>query len=56
VSPLQEKQLTTWGGNIQALEIDGTFDDCQALAKQILSDEELNQKFTLTSANSIIAD
>lgn len=53
VSPLQEKQLTTWGGNIQALEIDGTFDDCQALAKQILSDEELNQKFTLTSANSI---
>ena len=53
VSPLQEKQLTTWGGNIKAFEIDGTFDDCQALAKQILSDEELNQKFTLTSANSI---
>jgi threonine synthase len=53
VSPLQEKQLTTWGGNIKALEIDGTFDDCQALAKQILSDEELNEKFTLTSANSI---
>jgi len=53
VSPLQEKQLTTWGGNIKALEIDGTFDDCQALAKQILSEEELNQKFTLTSANSI---
>lgn len=53
VSPLQEKQLTTWGGNIKALEIDGTFDNCQALAKQILSDEELNQKFTLTSANSI---
>lgn len=53
VSPLQEKQLTTWGGNIKALEIEGTFDDCQALAKQILSDEELNQKFTLTSANSI---
>ncbi|QIY82357.1 threonine synthase [Chryseobacterium sp. NEB161] len=53
VSPLQEKQLTTWGGNIKALEIDGTFDDCQAFAKQILSDEELNQKFTLTSANSI---
>lgn len=53
VSPLQEKQLTTWGGNIKALEINGTFDDCQALAKQILSDEKLNQKFTLTSANSI---
>ena len=53
VSLLQEKQLTTWGGNIKALEIEGTFDDCQALAKQILSDDELNQKFTLTSANSI---
>ncbi|WP_312206473.1 threonine synthase [Epilithonimonas hominis] len=53
VSPLQEKQLTTWSGNIKALEIDGTFDDCQALAKQILSNDELNQKFTLTSANSI---
>ncbi len=53
VSPLQEKQLTTWGENIKALEIDGTFDDCQAVAKQILSDEALNQKFTLTSANSI---
>ncbi|WP_374445098.1 threonine synthase [Epilithonimonas sp.] len=53
VSPLQEKQLTTWGGNIKALEINGTFDDCQALAKQILSDEELNRKFTLSSANSI---
>lgn len=53
VSPLQEKQLTTWGGNIKALEIDGNFDDCQSLAKQILSDEDLNQKFTLTSANSI---
>ena len=45
VSPLQEKQFTTWCGNIKALEIHGTFDDCQALAKQILSDEELNQKF-----------
>lgn len=53
VSPLQEKQLTTWGENIKALEINGTFDDCQAVAKQILSDEALNQKFTLTSANSI---
>ena len=53
VSPLQEKQLTTWGGNIKALEIDGTFDDCQTLAKQLLSDQELNEKFTLTSANSI---
>ena len=35
VSPLQEKQLTTWGGNIKALEIEGTFDDCQALAKEL---------------------
>ena len=52
VSPLQEKQLTTWGGNIKALEIEGTFDDCQALAKQLLADEEL-QKHQITSANSI---
>jgi threonine synthase len=53
VSPLQEKQLTTWGDNITALEIQGTFDDCQHLAKQLLSDLELNEHFTLTSANSI---
>ncbi|OPC25440.1 threonine synthase [Elizabethkingia meningoseptica] len=52
VSPLQEKQLTTWGGNIKALEIEGTFDDCQALAKQLLADEELQQQY-ITSANSI---
>ncbi|PUB34827.1 L-threonine synthase [Elizabethkingia sp. YR214] len=52
VSPLQEKQLTTWGGNIKALEIEGTFDDCQALAKQLLADEEL-QQHQVTSANSI---
>lgn len=52
VSPLQEKQLTTWGGNIKALEIEGTFDDCQALAKQLLADEVL-QKHQVTSANSI---
>jgi threonine synthase len=49
---LQEKQLTTWGGNIKALEIEGTFDDCQALAKQLLADEEL-QQHQVTSANSI---
>lgn len=53
VSFLQEKQLSTWGGNITAIEVEGTFDDCQALAKQILSDKELNKKFFLTSANSI---
>ncbi len=53
VSPLQEKQLTTWGGNIKAIEVEGSFDDCQALAKKLLSDEALRQKMQLTSANSI---
>ena len=53
VSPLQEKQLTTLGHNIQALEIDGTFDDCQALVKQAFLDDELTQKRRLSSANSI---
>ncbi len=53
VSPLQQKQITTWGGNIHALEIEGTFDDCQALAKKALGDKELNTKYLLTSANSI---
>ncbi|MGL6022305.1 MAG: hypothetical protein ACRC0A_04295, partial [Chitinophagaceae bacterium] len=46
-------QLTTWGSNITAIEIEGSFDDCQALAKQLLSDKTLNQKYNLTSANSI---
>lgn len=53
VSPLQEKQLTTWGGNITAIEVDGTFDDCQRLAKQVLGDQELNADGSYTSANSI---
>ena len=53
VSDLQEKQLTTLGKNIKALEINGTFDDCQALVKQAFLDEELNIKFNLSSANSI---
>ncbi len=53
VSPIQEQQLTTLGQNIRAIEVDGTFDDCQALVKQAFADEELNQKFRLTSANSI---
>jgi threonine synthase len=53
VSDLQEKQFTTLGGNITALEIDGTFDDCQRLVKQAFLDEELQQKRMLTSANSI---
>lgn len=53
VSPLQEKQLTTLGQNITALEVDGTFDDCQALVKQAFLDKEVNKKFMLSSANSI---
>src|ERR1700733_6617740 len=53
VSDVQELQLTTNGQNIRALEIDGTFDDCQALVKQAFTDKELNEKFRLTSANSI---
>ncbi len=53
VSDIQEKQFTTLGGNITALEIDGTFDDCQRLVKQAFLDEQLKQKLFLTSANSI---
>jgi threonine synthase len=53
VSDIQEKQLTTLGQNITALEIDGTFDDCQYLVKKAFLDKELNQKLQLTSANSI---
>lgn len=53
VSLIQEKQFTTLGQNITALEIDGTFDDCQALVKQAFMDKELNEKLVLTSANSI---
>ena len=53
VSQIQELQLTTNGQNIRALEIDGTFDDCQALVKQAFTDAELNETFRLTSANSI---
>lgn len=53
VSPIQEQQLTTNGKNIRAIEVDGTFDDCQALVKQAFTDDELNKKFRLTSANSI---
>lgn len=53
VSKVQEDQLTTNGQNIRALEVDGTFDDCQALVKQAFNDPELNQKLRLTSANSI---
>lgn len=53
VSFLQEKQLTTLGHNITALEVDGTFDDCQALVKQAFLDADLNKKIRLSSANSI---
>jgi len=53
VSPLQEKQLTTLGGNVTALEVKGSFDDCQRLAKQAFVDPELSRRITLTSANSI---
>ncbi|GAA4782802.1 threonine synthase [Olivibacter ginsenosidimutans] len=53
VSPIQEQQLTRNGQNIRALEIDGTFDDCQALVKEAFNDPELNQQLRLTSANSI---
>ena len=53
VSSVQEKQLTTLGKNIHALEIAGTFDDCQQMVKQAFTDEDLKQKLFLTSANSI---
>lgn len=53
VSLLQEKQLTTLGHNITALEVDGTFDDCQALVKKAFLDTELNSRIRLSSANSI---
>ena len=53
VSDIQEKQLTTLGQNITALEVDGVFDDCQAMVKRAFLDEEFKGKRTLTSANSI---
>lgn len=53
VSKIQESQFTTLGANITAIEVSGTFDDCQALVKNAFMDEELNQKLYLTSANSI---
>ncbi len=53
VSFLQEKQFTTLGENITALEIDGSFDDCQKLVKDAFVDRDINEKLTLTSANSI---
>lgn len=53
VSEIQEKQFTTLGQNITALEVEGTFDDCQALVKSAFMDAELNAKMNLSSANSI---
>ena len=53
VSPVQEKQLTALGGNIQALEVAGSFDDCQQLVKQAFADADLQQSHFLSSANSI---
>lgn len=53
VSDIQEMQLTTFDKNIIVLEIDGTFDDCQALVKSAFVDEEINSKMKLSSANSI---
>ena len=53
VSAIQEAQFTTLGQNVTALEVDGTFDDCQSLVKTAFLDKELNEKMQLTSANSI---
>ncbi|MBN1478706.1 threonine synthase [candidate division KSB1 bacterium] len=53
VSRLQEKQLTTIGDNIIALEVEGAFDDCQALVKRAFNDQQLGENLTLSSANSI---
>jgi threonine synthase len=53
ISKLQEQQMTTLGGNIHALEVEGTFDDCQHLVKQALADREVVEARNLTTANSI---
>jgi threonine synthase len=53
VSELQEKQLTSWGGNIKAVEVKGTFDDCQAMVKAAFLDRDLKHAIRLSSANSI---
>ncbi len=53
VSKIQEQQLTTIGKNISAIEVEGTFDDCQRIVKLAFNDEELNSKMNLSSANSI---
>lgn len=53
ISPLQEKQLSTFTGNVRALSVEGTFDDCQKLVKTAFTDTQLRKKFRLSSANSI---
>lgn len=53
VSPVQEKQLTGLGKNIHALEVNGSFDDCQQIVKQAFTDKDLSERMFLTSANSI---
>ncbi|GHV41179.1 threonine synthase [Spirochaetia bacterium] len=53
VSPLQERQIAGLGGNISALAVEGSFDDCQRLVKAALGDESLRKRLTLSSANSI---
>ena len=53
VSELQERQFATLGGNVRAIAVEGSFDDCQALAKAAFADTELNRRLGLTSANSI---
>lgn len=53
ISPLQEKQLSTFTGNVRALKVKGTFDDCQRLVKTAFTDASLREKLRLSSANSI---
>ena len=53
ISPLQEKQLSTFDGNVRALKVKGTFDDCQKLVKTAFTDTSLREKLRLSSANSI---
>ncbi len=53
ISPLQEKQLSTFTGNVRALAVDGTFDDCQHLVKTAFTDDDIRKKLRLSSANSI---
>lgn len=53
ISPLQEKQLSTFDGNVRALKVSGTFDDCQRLVKTAFTDADLRKRFRLSSANSI---